>query len=611
MPNNYIEQAKALCVELNDLNWELSGQNAAACEEGETPQGARSARIVLEDKAIYAISAELFGSASLSFPGKAELVTKWLMKLQEMQQANVDKLRNALKSKLPFLSDEDLANTVRFYNSEKRLIDGRIFIDFRTIEAAQQKYEALKPTLQPLGLTWRTGVCSNQHLPMRGFQSERISIEQMFAQLNACRAQFATEFPAVSQDRLEQCIYPIGRTGANVTYQRIFIDAEAILAFEHQFARRQEIVPIQELSSQRVPAREVIPQTIASTPSVVETKPASATMTNRPIDLIFLLDATGSMQPYIDAAKTTLKDIIKKVQDRYPGADINVAVIGFRDYSDASLCDILPLSSPHQAESFLANLVASGGGDMAEAWEAGLFQLNQLKHRPGAVSTIFLVTDAAPHRFIDPRDNTQSYDSYLTRAIPNSLFWLTEAVIAGKTSNINTLIVGEDLHAKKACQDIASLTGGTCSGLRDDPRLFLESVFSRMDTKLLETQLLDAGYHRAQEEKVQPAQMASYIVSYVRRAVEEHQASADATGAYSEIRGGYALADNAYDRVADYMRLGALETKDDTISLNANRRQESNGYRFWSGEGKRGDASSPHESEYATIVREPTPNKKC
>ena len=49
------------------------------------------------------------------------------------------------------------------------------------------------------------------------------------------------------------------------------------------------------------------------------------------LDMLFIMDLTGSMEPYINETKTNLIDIMDKIIDQSPGIDINLGFIGYRD----------------------------------------------------------------------------------------------------------------------------------------------------------------------------------------------------------------------------------------------------------------------------------------
>lgn len=125
------------------------------------------------------------------------------------------------------------------------------------------------------------------------------------------------------------------------------------------------------------------------------------------LDLLFILDLTGSQQPYIDSVKSSINAICAEilgsdhVNSAQPG-DLRVAFIAFRDH-------------PPQEDSFVtrewdfvsditrihANLRslpgADGGGDGPEAVTAALARALKMRWRDDCNRVAVLVSDAPPH----------------------------------------------------------------------------------------------------------------------------------------------------------------------------------------------------------------------
>ena len=50
------------------------------------------------------------------------------------------------------------------------------------------------------------------------------------------------------------------------------------------------------------------------------------------LDLLFIMDITGSMTNYLEEAKNNILSIINSIIEKCPGIDINLGFIGYRDY---------------------------------------------------------------------------------------------------------------------------------------------------------------------------------------------------------------------------------------------------------------------------------------
>ena len=96
---------------------------------------------------------------------------------------------------------------------------------------------------------------------------------------------------------------------------------------------------------------------------------------------MFIIDSSGSMDPWIAACKTEMNNIIKGVKTQFKDIKIRVAVIGYRDICDRNgEFSIFPFNSDiNEVVRFLSTLQAYGGGgdgpeDMAGAFNHALNQ---------------------------------------------------------------------------------------------------------------------------------------------------------------------------------------------------------------------------------------------
>jgi hypothetical protein len=95
--------------------------------------------------------------------------------------------------------------------------------------------------------------------------------------------------------------------------------------------------------------------------------------TNLSMDLLFIIDATGSMGPIIEAVKKHIHEIVRKIQQER-SIPIRLGVVAYRDYYDEDPTEILLFTEDvNRFEVFLKQLAARGGDDDAEdvftGWE--------------------------------------------------------------------------------------------------------------------------------------------------------------------------------------------------------------------------------------------------
>jgi Mg-chelatase subunit ChlD len=119
------------------------------------------------------------------------------------------------------------------------------------------------------------------------------------------------------------------------------------------------------------------------------------------LDLVFLIDATGSMADEIDKLKATLRTITAEVAGLPSRPDICLGLVAYRDRGDAFLLRSHDFTNDVGAflQQALYPLRAGGGGDYAEAMNEALHEtVHQLSWRgSGTTRMVVLLADAPPH----------------------------------------------------------------------------------------------------------------------------------------------------------------------------------------------------------------------
>lgn len=121
------------------------------------------------------------------------------------------------------------------------------------------------------------------------------------------------------------------------------------------------------------------------------------------LDLVFCVDLTRSMEPFIQQARLHMSGMLKALSTSAQ-ADLRTAIIGYRDYDATTTPPIIlhPFSAVSaDAQRALDSLMVSSppqNTDAAEAVFAGLVACVQgLTFRPRASKIVILVGDAPPH----------------------------------------------------------------------------------------------------------------------------------------------------------------------------------------------------------------------
>lgn len=115
------------------------------------------------------------------------------------------------------------------------------------------------------------------------------------------------------------------------------------------------------------------------------------------IDVMFTIDATGSMGDEIDYLKSELKDIIRRLDKSIDQK--RVALTFYRDHGDEYLVrDFDFTTNIDEAKEFLSQQSAGGGGDYEEAVEEALkVSMSKSWQMDSKSKLLFLLLDAPPH----------------------------------------------------------------------------------------------------------------------------------------------------------------------------------------------------------------------
>jgi FHA domain/Integrin beta chain VWA domain len=121
----------------------------------------------------------------------------------------------------------------------------------------------------------------------------------------------------------------------------------------------------------------------------------------RPVDIVFVLDVTESMQPYIDAVKQNVIAFANDLQSN--SRDYRLGLVTFEDYVVSAYPDCNCAyrnsftSDVKQFTDWVGTLHAGGGGDIPEDQLDALAYAAKFPFRPEAEGIIIIVTDAPPH----------------------------------------------------------------------------------------------------------------------------------------------------------------------------------------------------------------------
>jgi len=138
-----------------------------------------------------------------------------------------------------------------------------------------------------------------------------------------------------------------------------------------------------------------------------------AIMPDNRADVMFVVDATGSMEDEIAYLKKELEDVVIQVKTEQPALLLQIGSVFYRDEGDKYVTRSSTLSANTDATiNFINNQSADGGGDYPEAVDAALEEAISEQNWSVSARTriVFLMLDAPPH-----------HDSKSIKSIQNSI----------------------------------------------------------------------------------------------------------------------------------------------------------------------------------------------
>jgi len=121
------------------------------------------------------------------------------------------------------------------------------------------------------------------------------------------------------------------------------------------------------------------------------------------LDLVFVVDCTGSMSAYIANAQSSIKSIISEIQASEK-VDVRFALVEYRDHPPEESSFVTRVhdftDSIKTAQEYVDVMSAEGGGDWPECISCGLKEVTRLGFRKDSLKICILISDAPPHGLI-------------------------------------------------------------------------------------------------------------------------------------------------------------------------------------------------------------------
>ncbi len=201
------------------------------------------------------------------------------------------------------------------------------------------------------------------------------------------------------------------------------------------------------------------------------------------MEVVFVLDTTGSMAAMIEGAKQKIWALANRLKSAQPTPEIRFGLVGYRDHGDAYVTKVHGLGTDIDSTyEQLTAFVADGGGDLPEAVNEALTSaLHEIAWSADSqvLRAIFLVGDAPPH---------MDYG--------NDIKWKDSCLEAQKRGIlINTLQCGDDGSTEKVWRKIAAGAGGAYTAIQKQGRT--TAIETRFDGDIV-------GLTRALNETIVP-----------------------------------------------------------------------------------------------------------
>jgi Mg-chelatase subunit ChlD len=248
------------------------------------------------------------------------------------------------------------------------------------------------------------------------------------------------------------------------------------------------------------------PQLMAKTTKIDPPVTSHITTSQKPkIDVVFVLDTTGSMSGLIQTAKEKIWSIATTMASAQQTPEIRIGLVAYRDRGDAYVTKVVDLSD--DLDSVYATLMdfqADGGGDGPESVNKALYDaVNGISWSQDdqAYQVIFLVGDAPPHMDY----NEVRYPEIVAAAaekgiVVNTIQCGDMEMTVGPWTQIAALSNGSFFQVEQAGSAVAFTTPyddkiAELSAKLDDTRLYYGSddVKRKMYGKVAATEKLNEG----------------------------------------------------------------------------------------------------------------------
>ncbi len=246
------------------------------------------------------------------------------------------------------------------------------------------------------------------------------------------------------------------------------------------------------------------------------------------LDLMLMIDTTGSMGDELTYIQKELQDVVERVEKQYANSDLHLSVNFYRDEGDAYVVRSFEFTDDiNKAITDLRQQFAEGGGDYPEAVIDALDNaVNDHSWREKSTKLCFFVLDAPPHL-----------------GEGKKLAKLTASAAEKGIRIIPVASSGVDTETEFLCRTMAMATGGTYVFLTDHSGVggsHLEPTIGDYEVEMLNDMLVRiTGEYMEKIEKVSP--VADKKNNNEKKNENPPEAFTFKNGMYYEDKGRYGL----------------------------------------------------------------------
>jgi len=259
---------------------------------------------------------------------------------------------------------------------------------------------------------------------------------------------------------------------------------------------------------------------------IVDVRTVNPITNERPkIEVVFVLDTTGSMTELIQAAKEKIWSIASTMASAQNAPEIRMGLVAYRDRGDQYITHRIDLSS--DLDTMYANLMnfkADGGGDRPESVNQALYEaVNKMSWSEDndTYKVVFLVGDAPAHM---DYQNDVKYPVTIANALQKGIV-------------VNTIQCGQDTMAMQNWQHVAQLANGEYfqvdqAGSAVAITTPFDQKLAELSTKLDDTRMVFGDEevkqkNAAKEQAVATLEEQASVASRARRAAFNVSASGE------------------------------------------------------------------------------------